>query len=170
MPITALTMLRFPMRMTPKASRRLTSGFCALNASGDSSLRNGPYGLLRVSSDIPFDGFLRLLRNLSSDRSIVPIGVFNFEHLARAMLPGRLGVRVGLLRLVMKVTVEMLRWEGGENPRVLHSLTHESHSIESAAAAAQGVIDWSGLPERVDGYRLTTDSGVEFYGWPVRNR
>jgi hypothetical protein len=66
----------------------------------------------------------------------------------------------------MKVTVEILRWEGGGHPKVLHTLTHESHSVELVAAAAQGVIDSGELPERVDGYRLTTENGLELYGWP----
>jgi hypothetical protein len=69
----------------------------------------------------------------------------------------------------MKVTVEILRWEGGEQPTVLHKFSHDSHSLETVVAAAQGVIDSSELPERVDGYRLITDTGVEFYGWPDRS-
>jgi hypothetical protein len=68
----------------------------------------------------------------------------------------------------MKVTVEILRIGGGEQPKVLHSLTHEAHSLEAVAAAAQGVIDSGELPGQVDGYRLTTESGLEMYGWPDR--
>ena len=68
----------------------------------------------------------------------------------------------------MKVTVEILRWDGGEQPRVLHALTHETHSLEAVAAAAQGVIDSGEWPDQVDGYRLTTESGLEVFGWPDR--
>jgi hypothetical protein len=69
----------------------------------------------------------------------------------------------------MKVTVEILRWDGGENPTVLHTFCHDSHSLETVTAAAQGVIDSPDLPEKVDGYRITTDTGVQFYGWPERS-
>jgi hypothetical protein len=64
----------------------------------------------------------------------------------------------------MKVRVELLRWEGREQPRVLHSMTHESHSLDVVTAAAQGVVD---EPEiGADAYRIVTETGVELYGWP----
>ncbi len=69
----------------------------------------------------------------------------------------------------MKVTVEILRWDEGEEPKVLHSLSHDCHSLETVAAAAQGVVNSGELPGRVDGYRLITESGVELYGWPDRS-
>ena len=71
----------------------------------------------------------------------------------------------------MKVTVEILRWDsGGGRPKVLHSLTHDTHSLELIAAAVQGVIDTEGMRQRADGYRLTTDNGLELYGWPDRRQ
>ena len=47
-----------------------------------------------------------------------------------------------------------------------NAVTHNAHALERVAAAAQSVIDSGQLPERVDGYRIVTESGTEFYGWP----
>lgn len=64
----------------------------------------------------------------------------------------------------MKVRVDILRWEtSGEQPKVLHSLAHETHSIEAVDAAAQGVVASGDGP--ANGYRIVTESGVELYGW-----
>lgn len=68
----------------------------------------------------------------------------------------------------MKVTVEILRWEDGKKPKVLGAIRHESHSLEAVAAAAQGVIDSGELPGKVDGYRIVTERGSEFFGWADR--
>jgi hypothetical protein len=68
----------------------------------------------------------------------------------------------------MKVTIEILRFEHGEQ-RVIGTITHETHAIEPVAAAAQGVIDSGELPEPVDGYRIVTETGAEYYGWPERS-
>jgi hypothetical protein len=67
----------------------------------------------------------------------------------------------------MKVTIELLRWENSEHPTVLSAISHDSHSIETVAAAAQNVIDSPDF-DHVDGYRLVTEGGTEFYGWPDR--
>jgi hypothetical protein len=68
----------------------------------------------------------------------------------------------------MKVTIEILRFEHGEQ-KVIGAITHETHAIEPVAAAAQGVIDSGELPEPVDGYRIVTETGAEYYGWPERS-
>ena len=65
----------------------------------------------------------------------------------------------------MRVRVEILRYQKGEELKVLGAIQHESHSLEAVASAAQGVIDSGELPERADGYRIITESGTEFYGW-----
>jgi hypothetical protein len=65
----------------------------------------------------------------------------------------------------MKVRIEILRFEQGEQ-KVIGAITHEARAIEAVAAAAQGMVNSGQLPERVDGYRIVTDSGTEFYGWP----
>jgi hypothetical protein len=65
----------------------------------------------------------------------------------------------------MKVTIEILRWGDGQAPKVLGSIQHESHSLEAVASAAQGVIDSGELPGKVDGYRIVTENGTEFFGW-----
>jgi hypothetical protein len=42
----------------------------------------------------------------------------------------------------MKVRVEILRWEDeGEEPRVLHALSHESHSLDAVKATIESVIE-----------------------------
>jgi hypothetical protein len=69
----------------------------------------------------------------------------------------------------MKVTIELLRFEHGEQ-RVVGAITHETHAIESVAAAAQGVIDCDELSKPVDGYRIVTEGGAEYYGWPGRGQ
>jgi hypothetical protein len=65
----------------------------------------------------------------------------------------------------MKVRIEILRFEQGEQ-RVIGAIIHDARAIEAVAAAAQGMVDSGQLPERVDGYRIVTESGQEFYGWP----
>jgi hypothetical protein len=62
----------------------------------------------------------------------------------------------------MKVTVEILRWNGEPQPRLLHVLNHESHSLETVRAAVQAVIDDPDVP--ANGYRITTDHGDELFG------
>ena len=69
----------------------------------------------------------------------------------------------------MNVTVEMLRWEDDQAPKVIHSLSHDCHSIESVVAAAQGVIDSLELSEQPSGYRIITEAGIELYGWADRH-
>jgi hypothetical protein len=69
----------------------------------------------------------------------------------------------------MKVRIEILRFEQGEQ-KVIGAITHEARAIEAVAAAAQGMVDSGQLAERVDGYRIVTDSGTEFYGWPNGGR
>ena len=66
----------------------------------------------------------------------------------------------------MKLRIEMLRFE----QKVIGSITHEAHAIAPVAAAAQGVLDSAELPGSVDGYRIVTETGAEFYGWPGRSQ
>ena len=68
----------------------------------------------------------------------------------------------------MKVTIEILRFEHGAQ-KVIGTITHETHAIEPVAAAAQGVIDSGDLLGSVDGYRIVTETGAEYYGWPGRS-
>ena len=65
----------------------------------------------------------------------------------------------------MKVRVEILRFEDGTAPKVVGAIQHESHSLQAVASAAQRVIDSRQLPGKVDGYRIVTESGAEFFGW-----
>jgi hypothetical protein len=71
----------------------------------------------------------------------------------------------------MRISVELLRWQDGEHPRVLHRFSHESHSLETVAAALQSVmnsndLNYPEIPLRPDGYRIITEGGTELYGWP----
>jgi hypothetical protein len=63
----------------------------------------------------------------------------------------------------------MLRWENDQGPKVIHTLSHDCHSLETVVAAAQGVLDSLDLPEQPNGYRITTEAGTELYGWAGRS-
>ena len=69
----------------------------------------------------------------------------------------------------MKMRIEILRFEQGEQ-KVIGAITHDARAIEPVAAAAQGVIDSGELPGSVDGYRVVTETGGEFYGWLGRSQ
>ena len=68
----------------------------------------------------------------------------------------------------MKMRIEILRIENGEQ-KVVGAISHEARAIEPVAAAAQGVIDSGDLPGSADGYRIVTETGAEYYGWPERS-
>jgi hypothetical protein len=65
----------------------------------------------------------------------------------------------------MKVRVEILRWDGGEQPKVIHSLSHESHALPAVQAAIESVLRTIPLPAHPHGYRIITEGGTELYGW-----
>jgi hypothetical protein len=62
----------------------------------------------------------------------------------------------------------MLLWQDNNEPKVLHALSHDCHSIETVVAAAQGVLDSLTTPEQPNGYRIITEGGTELYGWRDR--
>jgi hypothetical protein len=73
----------------------------------------------------------------------------------------------------MMVKVEILRWDGGEQPTLLHVLSHDCHSLETVRAAVQAVID---APDVLaNGYHIITENGDELFGsaqrsfWPQRS-
>jgi hypothetical protein len=65
----------------------------------------------------------------------------------------------------MKVRIEILRWNNRGEPKVLGAIEHEGNSLDAVASAAQGVIDSGELPGKVDGFRIVTENGSEFFGW-----
>jgi hypothetical protein len=66
----------------------------------------------------------------------------------------------------MKIRVEILRWEkSGEEPRILYSLSHESHSLRTIKGAVESIMESVFLPEPPHGYRIVTEHGTELYGW-----
>lgn len=71
----------------------------------------------------------------------------------------------------MKVLVEILYWNGAEDPTVLHRMSHNCHSLETVRATVQGVIDSPDVPG--NGYHISTDKGDELFGsaqrrfWPL---
>jgi hypothetical protein len=73
----------------------------------------------------------------------------------------------------MKVLVEILHWNGGEQPTVVHRLSHDCHSLETVRATVQGVIDSPDVA--ANGYHISTEKGDELFGsaqrsfWPPRN-
>ena len=70
----------------------------------------------------------------------------------------------------MKVRVEFLRWDGGEQPKVIHALSHESHMLLPVQAAVEKAIKSVPLPKTPHGYRIVTEGGTELYGWTDRRR
>jgi hypothetical protein len=68
----------------------------------------------------------------------------------------------------MNVTVEILHMEDDQEPKVMQTLSHDCHSLKTVVAAAQGVVDSLVLPEQPNGYRITTEAGIELYGWRDR--
>jgi hypothetical protein len=70
----------------------------------------------------------------------------------------------------MKVSVELLRWREGGEPKVLHRIVHESHSLQTVAAALRNVINSPEITQRADGYRIITEAGTELYGWPETSK
>jgi hypothetical protein len=62
----------------------------------------------------------------------------------------------------MRVKVEILRWDGGEQPTLLHVLNHECHSLESVRATIQAVTDDPDVT--ANGYHIVTDQGDELFG------
>jgi hypothetical protein len=67
----------------------------------------------------------------------------------------------------MKVIVEMLRWDSDPQPKLLHVLTHESHSLESVRATVQAVID--DPDNAANAYRIISDNGDELQCSMARN-
>jgi hypothetical protein len=67
----------------------------------------------------------------------------------------------------MKVTVEILHWNGDPQPRLLHVITHESHSLETIRATVQAMIDAPDVP--ANGYHIVTENGDEFFGSAQRS-
>jgi hypothetical protein len=68
--------------------------------------------------------------------------------------------------MAMKVSVELLRWQDNEQPKVLHRIVHESHSLETVAGALRNVMNSPETPLSPNGYRIVTEDGIELYGWP----
>jgi hypothetical protein len=67
----------------------------------------------------------------------------------------------------VRVRVEILRWDGGEQPTLLHVLRHDCHSLEAVKAAVQAVIDAPDV--NANGYHIITDEGDEFFGSAQRS-
>ena len=54
----------------------------------------------------------------------------------------------------MKIRVEILRWEkSGEEPRILYSLSHESHSLLAIKHVMESILESVSLPEPPHGYK-----------------
>jgi hypothetical protein len=61
----------------------------------------------------------------------------------------------------VRVKVEILRSDGGEQPTLLPVLSPDCHSLESVRAAVQAVINAPDV--NANGYYIITDEGDEFF-------
>src|SRR5262245_38765841 len=121
---------------------------CGYHACPKAAPPQGPSSLAMAHSA---RGFARLLRHM--ELRCLPI------------------VRpLGVLVCPMKVRAEVLPWNGGDQPKVIHALSHESHVLSPVQAAIENTIKSVPLPETPDGYRIVTEGGTELYGWTDRRR
>jgi hypothetical protein len=65
-----------------------------------------------------------------------------------------------------KVTVEMLRVEKNKPPRLLHRLTHSTHSLEAVIATMENMLRSSTPDSGANAFRITSDKGAEIYRGP----
>ena len=65
-----------------------------------------------------------------------------------------------------KVTVEMLRVEKNKPPRLLHRLTHSTHSLEAVIATMENMLRSSTSDSGANAFRITSDKGAEIYRGP----
>jgi hypothetical protein len=65
-----------------------------------------------------------------------------------------------------KVTVEMLRVEKNKPPRLLHRLTHSTHSLEAVVATMENMLRSSPSATGANAFRITSDKGAEIYRGP----
>jgi hypothetical protein len=68
--------------------------------------------------------------------------------------------------LILAARVSQNREAEAKN-KIMGGISHDTHAIESDAAAAQGVIDSGELPEQAAGYRIVTETEAEFSGGQV---
>jgi len=65
-----------------------------------------------------------------------------------------------------RVTVEMLRVEKNKPPRLLHRLTHSTHSLEAVVATMENMLRSSVSVSGANAFRITSDKGAEIYRGP----
>ena len=65
-----------------------------------------------------------------------------------------------------RVTVEMLRVEKNKPPRMLHRLTHSTHSLDAVIANMENMLRASPSASGANAFRITSDKGVEIYRGP----
>ena len=65
-----------------------------------------------------------------------------------------------------KVTVEMLHVEKNKPPRLVHRLTHSTHSLEAVIATMENMLRSSTSASGANAFRITSDSGAEIYRGP----
>jgi hypothetical protein len=65
-----------------------------------------------------------------------------------------------------KVTVEMLRVEKNKPPRLLHRLSHSTHSLEAVIATMENMLRSSNSASGANAFRITSDNGAEIYRGP----
>lgn len=65
-----------------------------------------------------------------------------------------------------RVTVEMLRVEKNKPPRLLHRLTHSTHSLDAVVATMENMLRSSASVSGANAFRITSDKGTEIYRGP----
>jgi hypothetical protein len=66
-----------------------------------------------------------------------------------------------------KVTVEMLRVEKGAPPRLLHRLTHSTHSLPAVVATMKTMLRATSAGSGANAFRITCDRGTDIYHGPA---
>ena len=65
-----------------------------------------------------------------------------------------------------KVTVEMLHVEKNKPPRLIHRLTHSTHSLEAVVTTMENMLRSSASASGANAFRITSDKGTEIYRGP----
>jgi hypothetical protein len=68
------------------------------------------------------------------------------------------------------VTVEILRVEGDNPPKVLHVLRHAAYSLDAVFASSKAVIESAPPTAGANAFRILADDGSEIYSWPHKPR
>jgi hypothetical protein len=66
----------------------------------------------------------------------------------------------------VKFIVEILKLNGAEPPRALHSFAQASSSVQMVRETMKVVLKSAEWPPEANGFRIMSDKGTELYRWP----